>query len=349
MKLHSTKTDSYFGIIPGSLKSQQIYQATKYLLILTLFLLPFSKGNAQKHQSSKYSDKLLVKQLPGFNNAYINVNGIKLHYVSGGAGKVLVLLPGWPENWWSYHKIMPELAKNYQVIALDYRGMGSSDKPESGYDKKTIANDISLLLNKLGIEKAYIAGHDIGAQVAFSFAANHPEMTEKLVIMDVPHPDESFSSVLMLPALGTPTDKLDASRPFLWWFAFNQMKGMPEELLADRFEIAQKYIFHYLLQNDSSINKFDRAVYTNAYNAKDAIRAGNAWYQAFSQDIADYKTYQKLAMPVLGLGGPGYDWLRFTLPNKTTNSNILKIEDSGHFIAEEQPKQVIEAIVGFLK
>lgn len=319
-----------------------------YLLILIIAAAFSSPVTAQQIDAKTLTDNSLVKQLPGFKNGYATVNGIKLHYVAGGSGKVLVLLPGWPETWWSYHKMMPELAKKYHVIAIDYRGMGASDKPAAGYDKKTIAGDIYQLLHQLGYQKAYIAGHDIGAQVAFSVAANYPDLTEKLVIMDVPHPDESFAAVLMVPALGTPTDKLDPARPYLWWFAFNQMKGLPEDLLAGRFAVAQKYIFHYLLLDDRSIDSFDRAVYARAYNTRDAIRAGNGWYQAFAQDIQDYKGYQKLTMPVLGLGGPGYDWLRFTLPNKTTDPKIVKIEHSGHFIEEEQPKAVVKELSSFL-
>lgn len=303
---------------------------------------------AQSYNAKDLTDEALVKKLPGFKNGYDTANGVRLHYVTGGSGKLLVLLPGWPQTWWSYHKIMPELAKKYRVMVIDYRGMGTSDKPAGGYDKKTIAGDVYQLLHKLGYQKAYISGHDIGAQVAFSIAANYPDLTEKLVMMDVPHPDSSFAATLMLPALGTPTDKLDAARPFLWWFAFNQMKGLPEDLLAGHFAIAQQYIFHYLLLDDKSINAFDRAVYAHAYNTRDAIRAGNGWYQAFSQDIKDYYGYRKLTMPVLGIGGPGYLWLNYVLPVKTTDPKIEKIENSGHFVAEENPQAVIKAMEEFL-
>lgn len=332
-----------YGVI---IKSRSTILAVALILLTSSFYT--AEVFAQHFKKSELSDEALVKKLPGFKNGTVNANGVNLHYVAGGKGKVLVLLPGWPETWWSYHKMMPELAKKYYVIAVDYRGMGTSAKPASGYDKKTIAKDVYELLHKLGFDKAYIAGHDIGAQVAFSIAANHPDLTEKLIIMDVPHPDETFAAVSMIPTLGTPTDRLDPARPYLWWFAFNQMKGIPEDLLEGRFAIAQNYIFHYLLLNDSSIDAFDRAVFANAYNSKDAIRAGNGWYQAFSQDIADYKTYSKLAMPVLGLGGPGYDWLKFTLPNKTTDLKVEKIEKSGHFIGEEQPGEVAKYITEFL-
>lgn len=338
-------------IFKRSVFTRNRYQSLKTALLALLFIIGTYSTHAQTKGkfSTALEDASLVKKLKGFSNGYETVNGVKLHYVSGGEGQPLILLSGWPETWWSFHKIMPQLATKYKVIAIDYRGMGSSDKPLSGYDKKTVSADIYALMSKLGYKNAYVAGHDIGAQVAFSLAANYPEFVTKLVIMDVPHPDDSFASVLMLPALGTPTDKLDPARPYLWWFAFNQMKGLPEDLLTGRFEIAQKYIFNYLLLKDSSIDSFDRAVFAKAYNSASAIRAGNGWYQAFSQDIADYKSYKTLTMPVLGLGGPGYDWLRFTLPNKSSNLKVKKITDSGHFIAEEQPGQVLTELFDFLK
>jgi len=321
--------------------------------LIIAVLLSFAMQTAFAQESTRYSkkelsDETLVKSLPGFKNGFATVNGIKLHYVAGGHGKPLVLLPGWPQTWWSFHKIMPELAKNYYVIAVDIRGMGTSDKPQTGYDKKTMAKDVAELVHNLGFEKAYIAGHDIGAQVAFSVAANHPDVTEKLIIMDVPHPDDSFASTLMLPAVGTPTNKLDPSKPYLWWFAFNQVNGMPEELLIGRVATFQKYVFNYLLFDENALSPLDRAVYAVAYDSSDGIRAGNGWYKAFPQDILDYKEYAKLQMPVLAIGGPGYNWLQYVMPAKTTNLKVVKAEGSGHFVVEEKPQIVIDYIEGFL-
>ncbi|WP_432326612.1 alpha/beta fold hydrolase [Mucilaginibacter sp. P25] len=166
--------------------------AALLITVVAIFIRVISHNYvfAQSINKEALSDNALVKKLPGFKSEFSEVNGVKLHYVEGGTGKILVLLPGWPQNWWEYSKVMPELSKKYHLIGVDYRGMGSSDKPANGYDKKTIASDIYGLLQKLGYKKAFIAGHDIGAQVAFSIAANYPDLTEKLIIMDVPHPDE---------------------------------------------------------------------------------------------------------------------------------------------------------------
>ena len=293
-------------------------------------------------------DSVLLQSVPGFKSYFATVNGVKIHYVSGGKGEPLFLLPGWPETWWSYHKIMPKLASSYRVVVVDIRGMGASDKPDSGYEKKNMAKDVYELANQLGYENINVLGHDIGAQVAFAFAANYPKMTKTLTLLDVPPVDDGLYKWPILPGVGTFGDKIDPDHPFAWWFAFHQVKNMPEELLAGRVQIEQDWFFRYLLKDESAIDERDRAVYASAYNSKEAIRAGNAWYQAFPQDIVDDRDYGILLMPVLAIGGPGYNWLKGTLESKVKNLKLIHMEDSGHFIAEERPEATISAVQDFL-
>ncbi|WP_261512335.1 alpha/beta fold hydrolase [Chryseobacterium paludis] len=159
-----------------------------------------------------YQDNELVKLIIGFTSHIEHLeDGIKLHYVTGGKGSPLVLIAGWPQTWWSFHKIMPALAEKHHVIVVDIRGMGSSDKPEDGYTKKNMAADILALTKKIGYEKISIAGHDIGAGVAISFAGHFPENTEKLIVLDTPHPDENMYKLPMLP-VGAPV--------YPWWGGF---------------------------------------------------------------------------------------------------------------------------------
>ena len=106
-----------------------------------------------------------------FSHHMASVNGIQLHYVIGGHGDPVVLLHGWPETWYEWHNVMPALAKNYTVIAPDLRGLGDSSKPLTGYDGKTVAEDIHQLVTHLGFKTIFLVGHDIGTQVAYSYAA----------------------------------------------------------------------------------------------------------------------------------------------------------------------------------
>ncbi len=290
----------------------------------------------------QYSDEELIKSLPNFSNHYAEVNGTRLHYVSGGQGEPLILIPGYPETWWAYHKVMPLLASKYNVVVAEMRGMGSSDKSVSGYDKKNMAKDIHELVKILGFEKVNIGGHDIGAHVAFSFAANYPETTSKLIILDTPHPDENMYQLPMLPIPG-------ANYLYPWWLAFNQVKELPEQLLEGRMDILINYLFNNLVIDKHSITDFDKNIYTSAYNSIEAIRASNAWYQAFPQDIEDQKAYDKLYMPVIGIGGSGYQMLQMSLTNTAVNLQLKKIEESGHFILYEKPNDVAEYIIEFLE
>ncbi|MDX6392537.1 MAG: hypothetical protein QOJ73_3600 [Streptosporangiaceae bacterium] len=287
------------------------------------------------------ADSSLARSLPGgFRSGHADVNGIRLHYVAGGQGQPLILLPGWPETWWEYRKVMPSLAARYRVIVADLRGMGGSGKPQSGYDKKTMASDIFGLARALGYETVNIAGHDIGSMVAFSFAANHPEATRKVALLDVTHPDESYNTFPLLPQPGQPI--------YPWWFAFNQVRGLPEQLVSGRSRFLIDAILDDLLVNKAAISDGDRAIYAQAYSYPDAIRASNGWFQTFGQDIADLASYGKITAPMLGLADPlFFGFFQQVLPAEGTDVSVVEVKDTGHFLVEEQPQAVIDALTGF--
>jgi pimeloyl-ACP methyl ester carboxylesterase len=287
------------------------------------------------------ADSSLARSLPGgFRSAYAAVNGIRLHYVAGGQGEPLILLPGWPEMWWEYRKVMPSLAARYRVIVADLRGMGGSAKPQSGYDKKTMASDIFGLARALGYDTVNIAGHDIGSMVAFSFAANHPEATRKVALLDVTHPDGSYNTFPLLPQPGQPI--------YPWWFAFNQVRGLPEQLVSGRSRFLIDAILDDLLVNKAAVSDGDRAIYARAYSYPDAIRASNGWFQTFGQDIADLASYGKITAPMLGLADPAFfGFFQQVLPAEGTDVSVVEVKDTGHFLVEEQPQAVIDALTGF--
>lgn len=299
--------------------------------------------------ADKYSDDELIKNLPGFENKYTTVNSIKLHYVEGGAGKPLICLPGWPQTWYSFQPVAMQLAKRYRVIIVDLRGMGTSEKPGSGYDKKTMATDIHQLVLQLGLEKVSLMGHDIGGMVAMSFAFNFPEFTEKLIVLDGSHPSEGMYQMPLIPSPRTFNEKMDGEMPYAWWMGFNQVKNLPERLLEGRFHLLQEWLFNYVMIDESKMTELERAVYAAAYNDRDSIRASNAWYQTFHQDIEDSKHYQQLTMPVLGIGSYiSYNYMNYGLPFVATDLQVVGIMDSGHYLFEEKPQEVLDVVLPFL-
>src|ERR687891_2892288 len=154
---------------------------TSILFVFTLVLNQNHTAMAQQQQPTGNSFQI---DNMTFSHHTTSVNGIQMHYVIGGHGDPVVLLHGWPETWYAWHKVMPALAKNYTVIAPDLRGLGDSSKPLTGYDGKTLAEDMHQLVTQLGFKRIFLVGHDLGSQQAYSYAAAHPTEVRKLVIMD---------------------------------------------------------------------------------------------------------------------------------------------------------------------
>ncbi|KQM73034.1 alpha/beta hydrolase [Pedobacter sp. Leaf216] len=297
-----------------------------------------------------YPDEKLIEDFPGFTNGYAKVNGVKLHYVDGGSGEPLLCLPGWPQTWYSYRPIALELAKTHRVIIVDIRGMGTSEKPESGFDKKNMAQDIVELIKILNLEQVNIIGHDIGGMVAMSLAFNFPQYIKKLIVADGIHPNEGMMHMALLPTAGTFGEKMDANLPYAWWMGFNQVKGLPELILEGRFRYLIDWLFRYVMIDESLMSEKECAIYAAAYNDKESIRASNAWYQSFITDIEDAKSYQPLLMPVLGIGSyVSYNYMKMALPYVCKNLEMAGMTESGHYLFEECPEAVIATVNEFLK
>lgn len=337
---------------PSGLMASARCNLSAVLLGLSL-LLPVAasaqstdKGNP--YASMDVSDEALVRELKGFKNGFADVNGTRLHYVEGGQGTPVILMPGWPQTWWAFHKIMPALAQNHRVIAVDLRGMGTSSKPEGGYDKKNMAVDIRELLKSLGHQRAHIVGHDIGSHVAYAFAAQFPEATLSTVYLDVSALPASVADLKMVPA--KPLSGPFRDHFFIWWFAFHQMDQLPEALIEGRAHIYLDWFWKNLLYKQDALTQRDRAVYANAYNTPDGIRGGNGWYKAFPQDLEDNAAYPKqIDVPSLGIGGLGNPLLVDFMQARIVNPQMVHIQESGHYIAEEAPDQVADLTLNFLR
>jgi pimeloyl-ACP methyl ester carboxylesterase len=276
-----------------------------------------------------------------FSHHMATVNGIQLHYVLGGKGDPVVLLHGWPETWYSWHRVMPDFAKNYTVIAPDLRGLGDSSKPPSGYDGKTLAEDIHQLVTQLGSKSIFLVGHDIGTQVAYSYAVAHPTEVKKLAVME-----------LTIPGF------VPAGRMPLWWVIFHQTPDIPEALVQGKEMMYLSWFFHNLPFNPAAITQEDINEYVSRYSAPGGMHAGFEHYRAFPQDAIQNQNYSKtkLTMPVLALGGgyiPTFGG-NITMPTviygmKILAQNVIAITvpNSGHYIPEEQPKFLVDQLFKF--
>jgi pimeloyl-ACP methyl ester carboxylesterase len=269
-----------------------------------------------------------------FSHHTATVNGIQLHYVMGGKGDPVVLLHGWPQTWYEWRHVMPALAKNYTVIVPDLRGLGDSSKPVTGYDGKTTAEDIYQLVSKLGYKDIFLVGHDFGVQVAYSYAAAHPNETKRLVILDVP-----------IAGIG-PGENITG----LWWAQFHNVRDIPEMLVAGHEREYLTWFYRYSC-NPAAITKEDIDEYVSHYSAPGGMRAGFEYYRALSDDIKQNKEYSniKLPMPVLTLGGEcsfgtaALDSMRLL----ATDVRGGVVPDTGHWIPEEQPEFLVGQLFKF--
>jgi pimeloyl-ACP methyl ester carboxylesterase len=268
-----------------------------------------------------------------FSHHMASVNGIQLHYVIGGHGNPVVLLHGWPQTWYEWHKVMPALAKNYTVIAPDLRGLGDSSKPVTGYDGNTTAEDIYQLISQLGLgQKIYLVGHDVGVLTAYSYAASHPNNVSKLVILDVPPlPPPGFEDCC-------------------WWFRFHQTPDIPEMLTAGKEREYLSWFYRYAY-NPAAITQADIDEYVSKYSAPGGMRAGFEYYRAFPTTLEQNKDHAnvKLQMPVLALGGE-YSFGTAALDSMKSLATDVRggtVPLSGHWIAEERPDFLTEQLFKF--
>src|SRR5215467_12501800 len=313
----------------------------------TLFAFPLAllnqnyAANAQVQQHQQANGTSFQLGNATFSHRLAPVNGIQLHYVIGGHGPPVVLLHGWPETWYEFRLIMPALAENYTVIVPDLRGLGDSSKPTTGYDGKTVAEDIHQLVTKLGFRTIFLVGHDIGGQIAYSYAAAHPTEVKRLVVSDLTFP--GFAP----PGRMTP-----------WWFAFHQTPDIPEALVQGKELLYLSWFYHNLAYNPAAITQADINEFVSHYSAPGGMLAGFEYYRAFPQDAIENQNYSKskLAMPVLAVYGSYYPAFGgnvtinpalYSMKALAQNVRGIQIPNSGHWSPEERPDFVIRMLDNF--
>jgi pimeloyl-ACP methyl ester carboxylesterase len=273
-----------------------------------------------------------------FEHHTARVNDVTLHYVLAGQGEPVVLLHGWPQTWYEWRKIIPALAQRYTIIAPDMRGIGDSSKPLSGYDKRTVADDIYQLVRKLGHEKIFLVGHDWGGPTAYAYAVAHPADVRKLVILDVGIPGKSTERAFPFRSGG------------VWHMQFHNVRDLPEALVAGRERIYLTW-FYRTAYNPTAISEADIDEYVRCYSAPGAMRAGFEYYRAVFADAEHNKDGpdNKLKMPVLALGGErGFGAIaKRSMEQLADNVRGGVVEQCGHWIPEERPEYLSEQLLKF--
>jgi pimeloyl-ACP methyl ester carboxylesterase len=278
-----------------------------------------------------------------FRSRYVDTGRIRQHVVTGGRGPVLFLLGGWPQTWYAWRLVMPALAEHHTVVAIDPRGSGLSDKPTTGYDSRTAANDVVALADALDVTTFTLVGHDIGMWTGYALAADHPHRLERLVVVDAIIPGVSPSP----PLIGN--GPLNA---FLWHFSFNRVDEINEQLVHGREDIYFGHQFASKAGSPDAIPASAVSHYVAMLRTPEALRASFGPYRALDEIIAQNaaRREHRLRLPVLTLAGERScgDGVETDLRLVADDVTAIVVADCGHFLPEEAPQALVSAVTEFL-
>jgi pimeloyl-ACP methyl ester carboxylesterase len=278
-----------------------------------------------------------------FTSRYVKTGELRQHVVIGGTGPPLLLVHGWPQTWYAWRLLMPALARHFQVIAVDQRGIGLSDKPEGGYDTGTLAGDLVALMDALGHQRFAMAGHDTGMPIGYALAADHPDRVERLAVAEA-----------ALPGVGRSPDIFDdvASNNRLWHIPFNRIDKLNEQLVRGREDIYFGWQFTTKAAKRLPDYAVRHYVHTLARDPE-ALHGSFQWYRALDTTIAqNMRRHQqrRLTLPVLAIGGATSAGEGTADMMKLVADDVRSqvIPGAGHWVPEEAPKQMLAALTSFL-
>ncbi|WP_315785054.1 alpha/beta hydrolase [Fischerella sp. JS2] len=278
-----------------------------------------------------------------WKNDYITTNGIRLHYITQGEGPLMLMLHGFPEFWYSWRYQIPEFAKYFKVVAVDLRGYNDSEKPkdQSAYVMDEFIKDIQGVIKGLGYEKCILVGHDWGGAIAWCFAYAHPEMVERLIVLNIAHPAK------LSEGLRTPSQLLKSSYMFLF-----QLPWLPEFLIQSLDYQLLENAFKGMAVNKNAFIEADIEAYKNAAAKRGALTAMLNYYRNIFQGQMFNKSWGILEVPTLMIWGEkdtaqGKE-LTYGTEAYVRDLQIKYIPDCSHWVQQEQPELVNQYMQEYL-
>lgn len=279
--------------------------------------------------------------LPDVTHHLADVNGTRLHYVSAGTtGSPVLLVHGWPETWWAFRGLIPRLALHHRVVAVDLRGFGDSGSGDTEYGEAVSAEDLRQLVRHLGAGPVHLLCQDISGGTGFRFAAGHPE--DVLSFTGV----ETTLAGYGLEALA------DVNRHGSWHVGFLGAPGIPSMLLpGHERELLAGWAFPLMSGTEGAITERDVDEFTRTYARPGGWRGTEGLYQAVFADggaTRERAEARPLQVPVLAVDGAAHPFTENTLRQVSAGEiTSVHIEGVGHFVAQEAPGQLAEAILEF--
>ena len=282
--------------------------------------------------------------LPGESVA-VDTNGISLHTRQAGPedGPLVVLLHGFPEFWYGWHRQIKPLADaGYRVIVPDQRGYNRSDKPDGvdSYRIETLAADVVGLLDAADRETAAVAGHDWGAAVAWWLALSYPERIESLTAVNVPHPTVMETTL---------RNSLSQLRKSWYMFAF-QLPALPEAIsTANNCRVLRRGLTNSSRPGTFSATDLER--YRAAWQQPDALTAMINWYRAMGR-YRPQPPRQQVSVPTLVMWGQQDDFLASTMADESLDycddAELVSFPSATHWVLHEEPEETADALLAHL-
>ncbi|MDV3000156.1 MAG: Soluble epoxide hydrolase [Chroococcopsis gigantea SAG 12.99] len=285
-------------------------------------------------------------QATQWQSAFITTNGINLHYITKGRGKLILFLHGFPEFWYSWRHQMKEFGKDYHVVALDLRGYNKSDKPPAvkDYSMSQLLLDVKGTIEALGYDRCILVGHDWGGAIAWNFAYQYPRLLEKLIILNLPHP------ALFRKGLTTPAQLLRS-----WYIFFFQLPYLPELLIEfNKYQLIAD-AFLGMAIDKSAFTDEDIGAYKESASQPGALTAMVNYYRnIFDSGVLNGPGIDRqLDIPTLMIWGENDSALGKELTYGTEkyvpDITIKYIPDCSHWVQQEQPRLVNQYIREFLQ
>jgi pimeloyl-ACP methyl ester carboxylesterase len=279
--------------------------------------------------------------IPEVQHRTADFNGTTLHYVCAGTGgSPILLVHGFPETWWAFHRLIPLLAAEHRVFAVDLRGFGDSASAADGFTSADAAEDLHALIDELGVGPVHIAAQDISGGSVYRLAVEHPEDIRSLIAT------EMGLAGFGLEGLG------DITHGGSWHIGVLAAPGIADMLFAGREkELLGTWAFPSMSADPTSVTAADVDEFARTYGRHNGWKGAIGLYRSMLSEGADFRTsaQQKITVPALAVGGFGGPFTEGTVTQIVEGPvESVLVEGVGHYVALEAPERLADAITAFL-
>lgn len=286
-----------------------------------------------------HSAALPAATIPGVEHHRVTLNGTELHYVSAGtAGSPVVLVHGFPETWWVFHKLIPLISRRHRVYVPDLRGFGDSAAAAPDHDSATAARDLVALIERLDVGPVHLSGQDISGPATFRVAAEHPDLVRSYTAIETGLPGFGLEGLA------------DVTHGGAWHIGVLAAPGVPELLLAGRERaFLAEYAIPSLCGTPDAFTEADIDELARSYARPNAFAGAAGLYRSMlgeGDEIRKLAT-RKLTIPVLAVGGASGDFTPATLRHVAEDVRAVSLDGIGHYVAMEAPGRLAEDLLSF--